>query len=136
MSKRLKIAVDFDGTICEHMFPQIGKPVPGAFNWMKKWQKAGAILILWTMRSDGQESGDVLQQAIDFCKENGVEFSSHNEGEDDREWTTSPKVHAHIYVDDAAFGCPVKPATETDRPMVNWRIVGPAVMKKLKALNA
>ncbi len=50
----MKVAIDFDGTIVEHKFPEVGKPVPGAIEWMKKWQDAGAQLILWTMRSDGQ----------------------------------------------------------------------------------
>ena len=52
------IAIDFDGTIVDHRFPEIGKPVPGAFEWMKKFKEAGAKLILWTMRSDGQANGE------------------------------------------------------------------------------
>ncbi len=32
------ICVDFDGTIVDHRFPEIGPPVPGALDWMKKWQ--------------------------------------------------------------------------------------------------
>ncbi len=58
----LYIAVDFDGTIVDHQFPEIGKAVPGAFDWLKRFKEAGATLILWTMRSDGQEYGDVLTQ--------------------------------------------------------------------------
>lgn len=73
------IAVDFDGTIVEHEFPDIGRESTGAFHWMKKWQEAGAKLILWTMRSDGltgtgKENGPVLTDAVEFCRRNGVEF--------------------------------------------------------------
>ena len=33
------IAVDFDGTIVEHAFPQIGKPIPFAIETLLKLQK-------------------------------------------------------------------------------------------------
>jgi hypothetical protein len=107
------IAVDFDGTIVEHEFPEIGRPVPGAFEWMKKWQQAGALLILWTMRSDGRtgggrENGPVLTEAVEFCRKNGVEFHAVNANPSQAVWTSSPKVYAHIYVDDAAAGCPLR----------------------------
>ena len=121
------IAVDFDGTIVEHKFPKIGNPVPGALEWLKRFKEAGATLILWTMRSDGQSSGDVLTQAVEFCKENGVEFDFVNKHP--QKWTTSPKAYAHIYIDDAAFGCPL--TYEKERPMVNWEVVGPQVLSMI-----
>lgn len=127
-----KIAVDFDGTIVEHKFPDIGRPVPGALEWLCKWKAAGATLMLWTMRADGQQFGSVLSDAIDFCNRNGVCFDAVNSGIGDREWTDSPKVHANIYVDDAAFGCPLVESKEMGaRPMVDWELVGPAVMAEL-----
>ena len=52
----IPIAVDFDGTIVDHVFPEIGAAVPGAFKWLKRFKEAGATLILWTMRSDGPGS--------------------------------------------------------------------------------
>jgi hypothetical protein len=130
----MKIAVDFDGTIVEHAFPKVGKPNPGAIEYMKQWKEAGAKLILWTMRSDGQECGNVLSDAVEYCRENGVEFDVINEGINDREWTTSPKAHAHIYVDDAAYGCPLRDSTEVNRPMVNWDKVGQDVLNMLWGL--
>ena len=54
------IAVDFDGTIAEHDYPDIGLAVPGAFKWMREWQDAGAKLMLWTMRSDTEGDGPTL----------------------------------------------------------------------------
>lgn len=130
----MRIAVDFDGTIAEHIFPAIGRAVPGAFEYMKLWKEAGATLILWTMRSDGQDGGDgdYLAEAIEFCQENGIEFDSHNEGPGDRSWTTSPKAYANIYVDDAAFGCPLRDGIQGTRQMVDWEVVGPAVLEKIK----
>jgi hypothetical protein len=112
--------------------------VPGAFEWMKKWQEAGAKLILWTMRSDGRtadgskENGPVLTDAVNFCREHGVEFWGVNRNPDQGGWTQSPKAYASIYVDDAAFGCPLRPASKRGvRPMVDWSVVGPAVLEIL-----
>src|SRR3990167_10473980 len=98
------IAVDFDGTIVTHEFPAIGRPVLGAFRWIKRWQKSGAKIILWTMRSDGRtgdgrENGPVLTEAVEFCSRHGVEFWAVNENPEQRAWTQSPKVYAHVYVD-------------------------------------
>jgi len=119
------IAIDFDGTIVAHRYPRIGNPVPGALNWMKQFQEAGAKLILWTMRS-GQE----LQDAIDYCEANGVVFHAHNNNPSQADWTESPKCYAHWYVDDSAFGCPLRenPAMG-GRPFVDWDVVGPQLLE-------
>jgi hypothetical protein len=133
MAKSFRVAVDFDGTIVEHRFPEVGKPVPGALEWLHKWQDAGATLILWTMRSPAQNNyGDCLEPAVAYCEEHGIHFDGVNEGPDDRSWTTSPKVYAHVYVDDAAFGCPLTFPDNGDRPHVDWDIVGPAVLEMIK----
>lgn len=123
--KQARIAIDFDGTIVEHRYPDIGAEVPGAIKWMKAWQEAGAHLILWTMRS-----GEELQQAVDWCKAHGVEFWAVNEGPGDRSWTNSPKVYAKRYIDDAAFGCPVV-VPMSGRPYADWSIIGPLVLSEI-----
>ncbi len=134
----MRIAIDFDGTIAEHHFPNIGKPVPGAFFWMKKLQEAGADLILWTLRSDEhsrerEDYGPVLTQAVEFCRANGIEFAGINKGPEPGGWrTSSPKVAAEVYVDDAAFGCPLVESKEMGcRPMVDWNVVGPQIFMRL-----
>lgn len=132
------ICVDMDGTIVDHRFPDIGVEAPGAFYWMKQWQQAGAKLILWTMRSDGRtgdgkENGPVLTDAVEFCRARGVEFYAVNENPTQKSWTTSPKAYAEIFVDDAAIGCPLRPSPRAGgRPVVDWSVVGPAVMAKLQ----
>ncbi len=134
----MRIAIDFDGTIAEHRFPEIGGAVPGAFSWMKKWQEADAVLILWTLRSDEhgkdmEDYGPVLTQAVEFCRANGIEFAGINEGPEYGWRTSSPKVAAEVYIDDAAFGCPlIGPRRAGGRPMVDWSIVGPLVMSALR----
>lgn len=128
-NRAYKIAIDFDGTIAEHNFPGIGPEAKYVFDYLKQFQEAGAKLILWTMRSDGQKAGPVLTAAIDFCKERGIEFDSVNKGINDRFWTKSNKADADIYIDDKAFGCPM---TSTAPWTADWSIIGPAVLKFIK----
>ena len=63
-NKHLIIAIDFDGTIVEDAYPNIGKPLIFALDTIKKLQADGHRLILWTYRS-----GQKLTEAVDFCKE-------------------------------------------------------------------
>ena len=56
------IAVDFDGTIVEHRYPEIGREKPFAFDTLKMLQKEGHRLILWTVRED-----KLLEEAVDLC---------------------------------------------------------------------
>lgn len=126
------IAVDFDGTIVEHCFPEIGKPVPFAFEVMKELQAAGCRLILFTMRSDHVSDGisdeghpadrPYLTEAVEFCRANGIEFWGVNKNPEQHDWTNSPKPYAQVYIDDAALGCPLI-LNGDDRPFVNWEVV-------------
>ena len=95
------IAVDFDGTIVEHEYPKIGKPKLFAFETLKALQNKGHQLILWTYRS-----GKELQEAVDFCKENGIEFYAVNKSYPEEEYdeTISRKIMADIYIDDRNIG--------------------------------
>lgn len=136
MADEWVIAVDFDGTLAEHRFPEIGDEVPEAFHWLKLFQAAGAKLILWTMRSDGRTgecraNDPVLTEAVEWCRERGVEFWGVNTNPGQKGWTQSPKAYAHIYIDDAAFGCPLMKTEDGRRSFVDWSRVGPAVMALL-----
>jgi len=119
------IAIDFDGTLVEYRYPDIGPDVPGAFEWVRKLQDAGAKLILWTMRD-----GDTLAAAVEHCRARGIEFWGVN-ANPDQSWSTSPKQYAHAYIDDANLYCPVKLAGR--RAVVDWDIVGPAALKLVTA---
>jgi hypothetical protein len=127
------IAVDFDGTLCKHEYPAIGDEV-GGFFWLKKFRQVGATLIMYTMRSPGQKDGNVLQQAIDFCAKHDFEFDHHNCNPYQKFWTSSPKVYAKLYIDDAAFGCPLK-ENPGGKPYIDWDIVGPAVLQIIEEHN-
>ncbi|MEA3447141.1 MAG: hydrolase [Bacteroidota bacterium] len=101
MENFLRIAVDFDGTIVEHNYPEIGKPLPGAFDTLKALSEQGHKLILWTFRD-----GDSLQEAIEYCMENGVMFWTINKSFPEEEFNqyVSRKINADIYIDDKNFG--------------------------------
>lgn len=120
------VAIDFDGTIVVHKYPRIGAPAPGAFRWLKRFQELGARLILYTMRGDGRAGEpNLLSEAVEFCRANGVEFWAVNHNPEQHTWTASPKVYAHAYVDDAAVGTPMRVlGTES---VVDWDHVGPTV---------
>ena len=95
------IAVDFDGTIVEHEYPNIGKTRLFAFETLKMLQDKGHQLILWTYRS-----GKELDDAVNFCKENGLEFYAVNSNYPEEEFdnTISRKINADIYIDDRNLG--------------------------------
>lgn len=97
----LKIAVDFDGTIVENRYPKIGKPKLFAFETLKALQEKGNLLVLWTYRS-GQE----LEDAVEFCREHGVEFYAVNKNfpEEKYDEAISRKIDADIYIDDKNLG--------------------------------
>ena len=95
------IAIDFDGTIVEHKYPAIGKEMLFAFATLKALQEKGHKLLLWTIRT-----GELLQEAVDYCKENGVEFYAVNKNypEEVLDEKTSRKLNADIFVDDRTIG--------------------------------
>ncbi len=98
----MKIAVDFDGTIVEHRYPQIGEEKLFAFETLKQLQKLGHQLILWTFRY-----GRELEEAVEYCRKKGLEFyainKSYPEEEVDLE-TVSRKIDADIFIDDRNVG--------------------------------
>ena len=97
----MKIAVDFDGTIVEHEYPRIGKTKIFAFETLKLLKENKHQLILWTFRS-----GKTLDEAVEFCKKNGIEFFAINgnfKGEK-YDGSFSRKVNADIFIDDRNIG--------------------------------
>jgi len=98
----MKIAVDFDGTIVEHRYPLIGEEKLFAFETLKQLQKLGHLLILWTFRT-----GKELDEAIEFCRNRGVEFYAVNKSFPEEEFdpeTISRKIDADVFIDDRNVG--------------------------------
>lgn len=95
------IAVDFDGTIVDHEYPGIGKPKLFAFETLKALQGQGHQLILWTYRV-----GKELDEAVEFCRKNGIEFYAVNKNYPGEVYdnSISRKIIADIYIDDRNVG--------------------------------
>lgn len=96
-------AVDFDGTLCESIFPGIGAPNLALIEHLKKRRAQGNKIILWTCRVGGR-----LQAAVDWCKEYGLEFDAVNENLPEIiEWFNDcRKIYADVYIDDKAVNKP------------------------------
>lgn len=101
ISKGLIIAVDFDGTIVEDGYPGIGEERLFAFDTLKRLQADGHRLILWSYRH-----GKKLDEAVAFCKNNGIEFYAVNRSfpEENTVDNVSRKIHADLFIDDRNIG--------------------------------
>jgi hydroxymethylpyrimidine pyrophosphatase-like HAD family hydrolase len=121
----MTIAIDFDGTLVTHEYPEIGTPVDGALEVCLKLKKMGYTLILLTMRGICPITGrNTLEEAKQYCISAGFPFTYYNENPEQEEWTQSRKVYGMLYIDDSALGCPViyNPKIH-DRKFVDWKKV-------------
>ena len=107
-------AIDFDGTCVDHRYPAVGPDVPGAVDTMRRIVADDDLLILWTMRSDAP-----LADAVRWFEEHGLPLHGVNRNPD-QHWTNSPKAWAHVYIDDAALGAPLREVPGFHRPCVDW----------------
>lgn len=110
------IAIDFDGTCVTHEYPPIGKDI-GAIPVLQQLTQEGHKLILYTMRSES-----TLEEAVNWFKANDIPLWGINENPEQKNWTSSPKVYAQLYIDDAALGCPLLYPVN-GRPFVDWNMV-------------
>lgn len=111
MSQPDIIALDFDGTLVEGSYPTIG-PMIGAFPILRRLQVLVDVrYILWTMRS-----GPQLDAAVALCEREAITLWGINENPTQRlsGWSLSNKAFAHLYIDDAALGCPRTPEGYAD----------------------
>lgn len=98
----MTIAVDFDGTIVEHRYPRIGKEIPFATDTLKLLQQDQHKLILWSVRE-----GELLEEAVAWCKERGVEFYAVNRDypeEKQQDCGFSRKLKVDLFIDDRNLG--------------------------------
>ncbi len=97
------IAIDFDGTLVEHKYPEIGREIPFAFETLRRLQQDRHRLILWTVRE-----GRLLDEALAFCRERGIEFYAVNRDYPEEEKGAnrhySRKLKAALFIDDRNLG--------------------------------
>ena len=98
----MTIAVDFDGTIVEHRYPKIGEEIPFATETLTILAQERHKLILWTVRE-----GELLEEAIEWCRQRGVFFYSVNKDYPEEEKSHngfSRKLKADLFIDDRNLG--------------------------------
>lgn len=100
----MTIAVDFDGTIVEHKYPNIGKELPFAIETLIKLQTEGHRIILWSVRE-----GHLLDEAVEYCRKRGLEFYAVNREFPEEEFDPgspyySRKLKADLFIDDRNIG--------------------------------
>jgi hydroxymethylpyrimidine pyrophosphatase-like HAD family hydrolase len=96
------IAVDFDGTIVEHRYPEIGREIPFAIETLKKLIEDRHRLVLWTVRE-----GKLLDEAVEYCRKRGVEFYAVNGNYQEEKHGNSDftrKINADVFIDDKNLG--------------------------------
>ena len=118
------IAVDFDGTLCENKYPEIGEPVTGyyrgwkgdkyfscRFNFIKlliALQEMGNKIILFTCRG-----GEQLEEAVSWCNNLfGLKFDAVNNDVEEtlqryaptielrNQLSATRKIYADVYIAD------------------------------------
>lgn len=99
----MTIAVDFDGTIVEHKYPEIGEEKPFATETLRMLIRDRHKLILWSVRE-----GKLLEDAVEWCRQRGVEFYAINRDYPEETSENNPhftrKVKADIFIDDRNLG--------------------------------
>lgn len=98
----MRISIDFDGTIVEHRYPEIGRERPFAVKTIKRLAADGHQLILNSVRE-----GELLDAAVAWCARRGVEFYAVNQNSPDETYESpeyTRKILADYYIDDRNIG--------------------------------
>lgn len=99
----MTIAVDFDGTIVEHRYPEIGEEIPFAIETLKMLRQDGHKLIMWSVRE-----GKLLDDAVNWCREREVEFYAVNRDYPEETTDNNPhfsrKLKVDVFIDDRNLG--------------------------------
>ena len=97
------IAVDFDGTIVTHKYPEIGEEIPFAIDTLKRLRQDGHRLILWSVRE-----GKLLDEAVEWCRQRGLEFYAVNRDYPEETTDNNPhfsrKLKVDVFIDDRNLG--------------------------------
>lgn len=102
--RKYVIAIDFDGTIVENQYPEIGKIKKDCINFINKLSsELNCEIIIWTCREN-----EKLKEAIDFLNKNNITYHYVN---DNCNWAKNEfshnakcrKIFADLYIDDRAI---------------------------------
>lgn len=102
MDDKLLFAVDFDGTLCENAYPNVGEPKLDVINKIKELQSQGHQFVLWTCRENCE-----LIPVLEFLKKMGLHFEWINSNPKYRieqfDGRDCRKIGADYYIDDKAL---------------------------------
>lgn len=104
------IAIDFDGTIVENAFPDVGTPKPNAIETIKRWKRRGHHIIIWTCRS----TDETLAPMEKFLNDNNVPYDKINDNVTTN-FHPNPKIYADVYIDDRGI--------RYDDDHMNWEML-------------
>lgn len=107
-TRKFIVAIDFDGTVVEQKFPDIGNLLPFAKEVINKLYDEKYYIIIWTCRYFLEH----LIPVIDFLKENNIRYHKINDNSDEMEFNPLPKIFYDVLVDDRNLGG-LKPWKET-----------------------
>lgn len=108
------IAVDFDGTIVEENYPNIGELIPKAREVLLKFHNKGGTIILNTCRHDLD-----LEKALLFMNENNIPFDFVNSNAQymiEKYKSDCRKIGADMYIDD-------KSPEAIQKGYVDWSLI-------------
>ena len=117
-NKQIILAIDFDGTIVELDYPNIGKLRKNAVKYINKLYNENYLIIINSCRANKEE-----KEMKTFLKKNNIKFHFINENDPLRiEYfgTDTRKISANVYIDDKNLG-----------KLLSWR----KIYKKVKAKN-
>ena len=84
MSRSKRLAVEFDGTICDMMWPQIGTIKAGARETLKKFQYDNWIIIIHSTRNnitfDNNENQELLHKMKEFLDKHDIPYNFIDDG--------------------------------------------------------
>ena len=122
------LAVDYDGTLFEGSWPNQGKPIQDIIDKVKKFKELGAEVVLWTCRE-----GISLKEALERCKEEGLEFDAVNDNAPSQleymaekaaqgEIFATRKIFADFYLDDRAMNLDIFRTINPEETCNNYKI--------------
>lgn len=118
----MKIYLDFDGTVVEHAYPNMGEPNPLAIEIITKLKNAGHEIILNTYRANLNKK--LLQDAVDYMNDKvftdvGIKYLDSKKNPSPLDFEQSSN-HNILFIDDISPNTPMIRQVHVAGDMVNW----------------
>lgn len=98
------VAVDIDSTLLigDYKYPGLGKPNFPLIESLNRFREQGGVVIINSLREDTSPLGNILTQALDYLKENGLTWDYVNDNDPSRcgQWQDNPRKIACTYIID------------------------------------